>query len=363
MSTSKKEVLAEYDSWLNEEGPAALVMREWLEPVEGKDTPIFPATFATTENDDDEDSKGEYNIDKSIRQGEEGKNFCLIDSVGSQANRVEPMFKSGKYKSLVPQISVKVGEMRDVHLLDAGHRAADAIVRFSTLQPKLAEAFKSIQVQGDVEPLARIAPTSLLFGVWDSRGSNAKLPRLITSVIRAVDVQRLTRSATYRATVDYVAEAGINEKFDAGSGKKNQLSREGMKYALATSTPGGVVVHGCICRHATLSLSGIRQLRASTVERSKVVQRYVLGLALCALTERPSRELRQGCHLVLDASHKPNPECMIVGYDGVRKPFSLDNAQATELRPRSRERIWSRRGRAGSIRQRARRDVAWPLER
>ena len=37
-----------YDSWLKDGGPAALVIRELLEPVEGRDGVFFPATYAQT---------------------------------------------------------------------------------------------------------------------------------------------------------------------------------------------------------------------------------------------------------------------------------------------------------------------------
>src|SRR5690606_10974288 len=123
------------------------------------------------------------------------KNICLIDSVGSQANRIEPMFSSGEYAALVPQIVVKAGE-KEINLLDAGHRAGDALVRCSGLKADLHSAFIS-QLRGDAEPLARIAPTSLVFGVWDSRDTQAKVPRLLASTIRAYDVRKLTRSAQY----------------------------------------------------------------------------------------------------------------------------------------------------------------------
>ena len=44
--------------------------------------------------------------------------------------------------------------------------------------------------------LAKIAPTSLVFGAWDSRDTQAKLPRLIASTIRAYDVVKLSRLGT-----------------------------------------------------------------------------------------------------------------------------------------------------------------------
>ena len=43
--------------------------------------------------------------------------------------------------------------------------------------------------------MAKIAPTSLLFGVWDSRSTQVKVARVFRSVIRAHNVRKLSRSA------------------------------------------------------------------------------------------------------------------------------------------------------------------------
>src|ERR671924_565900 len=123
--------LIKFDKWLTEDDPpAALVIREPLVPVEGPDGVLFPATFAAGDN-----FPGGYNIDGPT----DGKNVCLIDSVGSQANRIEPLFAKDKYAGLVPQVVVKAGE-KTVNLLEAGHRAGDAIVRCSALQKDLQNA-------------------------------------------------------------------------------------------------------------------------------------------------------------------------------------------------------------------------------
>src|SRR6185437_8033439 len=150
---------------------------------------------------------GGYNIDGPP----DGKNVCLIDSVGSQANRMEPLFKEDEYAALVPQVTIKAGE-KIVNLLEAGHRAGDAIVRCTALQEDLEAAFKAV-LRGDSEPLAKIAPTSLVFGVWDSRNTQAKLPRLIASTIRGYDVQKLTRSAQYVPATEYI-DQGLLEDTD-----------------------------------------------------------------------------------------------------------------------------------------------------
>src|SRR5438045_2862835 len=130
----------QYDHYLADDGPAALVIREHLMPVEGADGVLFPATYAAGDNFD-----GGYNIDGDLN----GVNVCLIDSVGAQANRIEPLFAGEKYRHLVPQVVVKAGE-KEVSLLEAGHRAGDALVRCSALQQELQDAFKAV-LKGDAE--------------------------------------------------------------------------------------------------------------------------------------------------------------------------------------------------------------------
>jgi len=62
--------------------------------------------------------------------------------------------------------------------------------------------------------MAKIAPTSLVFGVWDSRDTQAKLPRLVASTIRAFDVQRLTRSAQFNPSADYIGLGLLEDTID-----------------------------------------------------------------------------------------------------------------------------------------------------
>lgn len=291
-----KPDLATYDGWLaGDDGPAALFIREHLMPVEGADGVLFPATFAAGDN-----FAGGYNIDGDPS----GKNVCLIDSVGSQANRIEPLFGQEKYAGLVPQVVVKAGE-KAVNLLEAGHRAGDALVRCSTLQEELREAFQAV-LNGNAEPLAKLAPTSLIFGVWDSRGTQAKLPRLLASTIRAYDVRKLTRSAQFVPAAGYVDQKLLPDPEDVTDGKERKrltdaYAERGFIHVPASGSHGGVIATGGVRRDATLSLAALRLLTAGKDEaRTLALRRYILGLALVAFTHRPPVYLRQGCQLVLD---------------------------------------------------------------
>lgn len=303
------------ETYLNNDGPSALVIRQHLMPVEGEDGVLFPATYAEIG----------YNIDIDNN----GKNVVIVDSVGSQANRIEPIFLEDKHKSLVPQIVVKTGT-KEVNILEAGHRAGDAIFRCTPLQKELQDAFKS-SLNGDAEPLAKIAPTSLVFGVWDSRDTQEKRPRLIASTIRAFNVRKLTRSAVYTPPVDYSGLEVFSEedKQKAEGDSKNPLSKRGFVNALANSSHGGVIAEGGILRTATLSLAALRLLKAGKdTEKTKALQRYILGLALVAFTKNSYGYLRQGCCLVLNPNKSGENECVEVWPNGKRTscPIAYDAA-------------------------------------
>jgi CRISPR-associated protein Csb1 len=307
----------EYDTWLTGDATAAIVIRETLVPVEGKNGVIFPATFAAAE--DKRMFPGGYNIDPP--EGE--RNVCLVDSVGSQANRIEPTFAKPEYAGLVPQVVISAGE-KTVNLLEAGHRAGDAIVRCTPLQKTLQEAFKSV-LKGDATKMAKVAPTSLIFGVWDSRDTQAKLPRLVASTIRAFNVQKLTRSAQFNPAADYIGLGLLEDTTDKKL--KDAYSERGFVHVPATGSPGGVIAHGEIRRDVTFSLGALRLLAAGDdLDQTLKLRRYVLGLSLVALTAPPQTYLRQGCNLVPDID---NPrKTTIVNADGSREDFRLTHEQA-----------------------------------
>jgi len=308
--------LTKFDHYLSDEGPAALVIREPLMSVEGADGVLFPATFAGGDG-----FAGGYNIDTTA----DGKSVCLVDSVGSQANRIEPMFAEPKYQHLIPQIVVKAGS-KEISILEAGHRAGDAIVRCSALQQDLQNAFKSV-LKGDAEPMAKIAPTSLVFGVWDSRDTQAKLPRVIASTIRAYNVRKLTRSAQFNPATEYVNEKLLEEATDKAT--KDAYSERGFIHVPATGTHGGVIADGGVRRDATLGIAAIRLLHAGKHEaKTLALRRYILGLALVAFTRNPSVYLRQGCLLVIDPS-KPR-EFVEVLPTGERKPSTIMHETALD---------------------------------
>src|SRR4029077_16921129 len=100
---------------------------------------------------------GPYAID----QLSDGTKVAQIDSVGSQANRMEPLFRRANegtpdnpFAGLVPQVEILVRENQAVSLFDIGHRIGDALVRASGLQEEVKKAFSEFQKQGDATAIA-----------------------------------------------------------------------------------------------------------------------------------------------------------------------------------------------------------------
>ncbi len=316
---------AAFDRLLAEDGPAAITLTQPLRPV-GEEI-VFPPTYAAPK--DDRSGKPSYNIDR-FGSGENARSVCTLDSVPSQINRIEPAFATIAGGKLVPRVVVKAeqkdkqtGEVEEVYvnLLEAGHRAADAIVRFSGLADELRAAFKA-RLKGDSLPMARIAPTSLLFGAWDSRDTGAKLPRLVNAIIRAYDVDVLKRSAQYGPALHDYTDAGVSP--DA----VKKLSEHGMAAVPAPGALGGVIARGGIKREASLNLATLRDITTPDADQADKLRKYILGLALVALTyfDGKTLNLRQGCQLV----GKPDEPMKrtLISADGTENPFQITREDA-----------------------------------
>jgi len=275
------------DEWATEaNGPVALHLKQKLLPVEGEGGVIFPPTYADIG----------YNIDTLS----DGTKVATIDSVGSQANRMEPMFRQAEYAALIPQIEVEYAPGKRVSILEVGHRLGDALIRSSSLQKEAQDAFRALLDAGNAQPLAKLAPTSLVFGVWDSRDTQAKLPRLVQSVIRAWGVDELTRSAQYNPPIDYSAIEVFSdeEKAKQEGDPKSPLAKRGFVHVPSGSAPGGIMCRNGIEQDITINLIALRRLQAKELEETVKLCRYLLGLSLVAATAPLDGFLRQGCLLV-----------------------------------------------------------------
>lgn len=316
------------------DGPVALHLRQPLLPVEGAGSVIFPPTYA-----DSPGNRGHfgYNIDELS----DGTRIATIDSVGSQANRMEPVFlpaRNGEPEnlraSLVPQIDITYGDKKTVSILETGHRLGDAVIRSTELRDQAQKAFNAFLDRCDATPLAKLAPTSLVFGVWDSRDTLAKLPRLVKSTIRADDVEVLTRSAQYNPALDY-AELDVfseQDKEKQQGDPKSPLAKRGFVHVPAIKTHGGIIARGPILRNITINLIALRRIEG---ENGQALRRYVLGLSLVAATAPLDGFLRSGCLLTLD----PDDTGLwhAVARSGKRSSIDLNEEIALEYARRTAE--------------------------
>jgi CRISPR-associated protein Csb1 len=161
-----------------------------LQPAGGSGDKAFPPTYMG----------GQYALESRIDKDGVIKETVLLDSVQSQANRLEEALlaahRAGHIK--LPMISVafseieQLKELGEITVLDAPHRLADAILRDSTLNGTLFPATDEGQVlrrvtSRNATELFRLCPTSLLFGIWDSTGAagglGVKFQRAIVSEI------------------------------------------------------------------------------------------------------------------------------------------------------------------------------------
>ncbi|MDN5874855.1 MAG: type I-U CRISPR-associated RAMP protein Csb1/Cas7u, partial [Sinobacteraceae bacterium] len=264
-----------------------------------------------------------YNIDTLS----DGTKVATIDSVGSQANRMEPIFKLPDYAALVPQIDIEYGDGRKVSIFEVGHRLGDALIRSTNLKDEAQQAFKSLLDTGNAQAIARLAPTSLVFGVWDSRDTQAKLPRLVQSVIRAWDVDELTRSAQYNPALDYSALEvfSAEDKAAAEGNSKNPLAQRGFVHVPSVRAHGGIISNR-IEQDITVNLVALRRVQAGSEDEAKKLRRYLLGLSLVAATAPLDGFLRQGC--LLTPAPDATPSWKLVNRNGTRDDIDLTHEAA-----------------------------------
>lgn len=369
---SDDKTLTQYDHLLKDDAQvAAIVLRERLRPVQGSRGVFFPPTFAAI----GQGKKSDYHIDRFGPRAEDPEgaqkegvtaNRCTVDSVPSQANRLEARLLRYSGTS-IPKITItgsRVGQ-GSIDLLEVGHRVGDAVVRYSKNGDKDGfeqfEAALQAYVKGDAAPLVRLAPTSLVFGHWDSRDSatkkstKSKARRLIRSEILAYNVQRVTKRSQYWSSIDpevnqeleqVLAEAKelAREKPDA----KNRASQLGLLDVPAPESPGGVIAFGPIERTAIIALSGVRALVAfaqptasggTTVDADKTLalRRYLFALALASAADAGVWDLREGCILVRESKTEngravADPDAftaVLVKHSGEEVTFTVPMKDAT----------------------------------
>ena len=270
MSASIEELIAD-------PGIAALTLRQPLEPVGGRDVPIFPPTYPPGR-----DREGHrFDTPYTVNETRSGVRICDLDSVQSQANRMEAAF-TGPLADVVPHHAVRAGD-RQVDLTELPHRAADASIRATDFAEHLRACFEAVE-SGDPVPLAEI---------------------------RARDVSVLVRSSQYRGTFRQ-GVLGLSDREWVKAGDA------GFAPTPTIDTAGGILVDGEIVQAASILPSVLRRYR--TADGNGLLPAYLFGLALGGLlTTGSGYDLRSGCTLVRSAPG----EWQLVRASGAREAIAI----------------------------------------
>jgi len=352
-----------------------------LQPAGGHGDKVFPPTYAT-----DDRMPLRYAVEKRKIDGTE-KDCVLLDSVASQANRMEEcLLEAWEGKALdFPVVGVDFSPYEDLAdigfltTLQAPHRIADALLRdslvdsdppipFRDSDPGRKFTFASVR---DATALFRLCPTALIFGVWDSTGprggQGAKFQRALVSEIVGVDYSAGVKTASridpagiqanvniyHRADDESDWTANVDEAKKGKRGEPIPFSRSGAEgkgkpsavnhsnVAPSIDAKAGGVTIDYALHTAVLSLPALRRLRFPTdfagtaLESSRKTEAEVavrtalasLAIAALALMRERGYDLRSRSLLVPEANSHASIEFLPAsGADPVHYALDVDHA-------------------------------------
>lgn len=305
------------------------------QPFGGPGDKVFPPTY----------EGGKYAMEQRISTNGEVANCVLLDSVQSQANRMElallDAWEEGELK--LPVIIVNFGPFNlpkpvRVTSLDAPHRIADAILRDSLYteddgtklpfrQSSIGKVLDSADLR-NATGLFQLCPTALLLGMWDSTGPRGglgcKFQRAMVSEIVGWQVEQGKKTSSRIDPLQIMLDAGpVYTRVNGGwTADENQAAKEKGKSVkkgkdgkpseinhgniTPTLTDGGFTL-GYARQTTVISLPALRRLRFPLLNLSLDKQRKVntagqavlvaLGLYAAALTREQGADLRSRCQL------------------------------------------------------------------
>jgi CRISPR-associated protein Csb1 len=304
----------------------AIRSRTRLQPAAGAGTKVFPPTHAG----------GLYAMEKRRLPVGDGTtdtreaDCVLLDSVQSQANRIEEALQDAVDRKLIsiPLIVVQFGntvaDIQRVTSLQAPHRVADAILRDSLLGGKFfrqSEIGQSVTDSSlaNATALFRYCPHALILGVWDSTGPKgglgAKFARALVSEIIGIDavIGKKTSSRIdplqARAAVKVVKEKDGSWKIAKDDKAKGAVSPSEINHGnIPPDVADGSATIAYAEHSAVLSLAQLRRLRFPKNGHydpysEDAVRTVLAALALVGLTLSIERgaDLRSRCLLFPDA--------------------------------------------------------------
>lgn len=350
-------------------GAAAFRRVQRLQPGGGSGDKVFPPTYEGSE----------YAVEERIIDGK--RTPCvLLDSVQSQANRIELALKEHCYRgpdqgAEIPVVVVSfagagIDGVEDVTSLDAPHRLADAILRDSLLGDVPFRQSEVGALLNDACPanstgLYRVCPTALVLGLWDSTGPRgglgAKFQRALVSEIVGVDIAQgrrptsridplgitLDSTQIFRSNATCREATGCDWTLD-----ESQAERQGNKPIVlkpsevnhGNVTPSlandkGQPHHGGVTlsyaqQTVVISLPALRKLHfpdstgETRAEASEAARAALAALALAGAewSIRSGADLRSRCLLVVEPGSPIEWEC--VGADGGVTMWRVDDPMA-----------------------------------
>ncbi|RIL06269.1 MAG: type I-U CRISPR-associated protein Cas7 [Proteobacteria bacterium] len=342
--------------------PVAIRGKAVLEPAGGCGDKVFPPTHSVSDRVKERGAK--YAREERRSAGGEVERCVLLDSVQSQANRMEEALEAlwAAKKITLPVITVSMADVAPdvgvVTSLSAPHRIADALLRDSLLDGvlfRLSDLGKSFTDSSlrNAGPLFRVCPTGLLFGLWDSTGPKgglgAKFARALVSeivgfgaefgvktssridpagiVTKAAQIYQHQNPAEGWTTDVEQARREKGAPMKRGDGRVSEVNHSNVPPTI-DELAGGVTIDRAE-QTVVLSLAALRRLSFGGGDIEARTALAALGLlAILAMDER-GHDLRSRCLLV--PRDGGALALSAIGKDGVAAPFELDLEGAIAL--------------------------------
>ncbi len=344
-----------------------------LQPAGGPGGKLFPPTYPGAESR--ERNPPPRHVFERRRIGGANVLCVLIDSVQSQANRLEEALRNAREAkdAAFPVIAVDFGDTElkgigRISTLEAPHRVFDAIIRDSQHEGRpfreTEHGKRIIEAKAaNAQAVYEISPHALVFGAWNSTGEGgglgAKFPRIIVSEIVGIGVATETDPQTGaeepsgQRTGSRIDPLGIRSAVRVYKQPNGDWSLEKPKDAkgkdkVAKEVPPSKVNHSNIAPTVTplgvsvdyaqhtfvLSLAGLRRIKlsAQAAAEANVQARCclaALGLLSLVAQDRAGYALRSRCDLVPEAGAPVGLE--IVLSDGSVESVTLNYDQAVAL--------------------------------
>lgn len=326
-----------------------------LQPAGGAESKLFPPTYMK------DNEGGQYAFEEQ-RKGEEiTERAVILDSVPSQANRIEEALQKAidEKKLALPLVIVDIAGHGRVTSLEAPHRISDAIFRDSELKgvpfrdTDEGKAFATANTK-NATALYQLCPTALVFGTWDSTGASgglgnkfartlvsevigfhAEIGKKTASRLDPLGIPKVELLVNEKNPADYTVDFDSKAALPTGmkKGKPSDINHGNVAPSLSE---GGVRISHAI-QTSVLSLPGLRRLRfsnngatATTPEMESAARTVLTAIALVGLTLQREQgyDFRSRCQLIPETE----PEFELIGATaGDVETFKLTSDEAIAL--------------------------------